>query len=199
MVENFENRDKARIDHISSLQVKDLGSGKVCEARMFNYSHRGIYLESDSVFEKGTPIYIGIQDSPFSFSSGVLEYYKGEIMWRKNLKRSFFNYGYGVQLVLDSSKKDLDFNDAKKAKESRKHPRKPFSRTIRFGTLKGISEGTTKNISPSGVFIATEERFEIGQLLKLNLPLKAGKTKKIIGEIVWVTEEGFGVKFNTVK
>ena len=59
------------------------------------------------------------------------------------------------------------------AKESRKHPRKPFFRTTRFGTQKGISEGTTKNISTSGVFIAiskncghtAERRMHAGNLI----------------------------------
>ena len=115
------------------------------------------------------------------------------------MKRPLFNYGYGVQLVSDSIKPNLDSNDAKTAKDSRKHPRKSFSRSIRFGTHKGISEGTTKNISASGVFIATEEKLEVGQLLKLNLPLKKGKTAETIGQIVWLNEEGFGLKFKKIK
>jgi len=199
MIENFENRDAARSDHISPLQVKDQRSGEIYEARMFNYSYSGIYFESDGIFQKGTKIYICIQNSPYSLLSGVLEYYNGEVMWRKDLERPPFNYGYGIQLVSDSIKPDLDSNDAKTAKDSRKHPRNPFSRSLRFGTHKGISEGTTKNISASGVFIATEEKLEVGQLLKLNLPLKKGKTAETIGQIVWLNEEGFGLKFKKIK
>ena len=37
-VENFENRDNVRINHNSTLQVKDLQSGKIHKATMFNYS-----------------------------------------------------------------------------------------------------------------------------------------------------------------
>ncbi|MCK5278001.1 MAG: PilZ domain-containing protein [Cyclobacteriaceae bacterium] len=199
MIENFDKRDAARSDHISPLQVKDQRSGEIYEARMFNYSYSGIYFESDGIFQKGTKIYICIQNSPYSLLSGVLEYYNGEVMWRKDLERPLFNYGYGIQLVSDSIKPDLDSNDAKTAKDSRKHPRKPFSRSLRFGTHKGISEGTTKNISASGVFIATEEKLEVGQLLKLNLPLKKGKTAETIGQIVWLNEEGFGIKFKKIK
>ena len=199
MIENFDKRDAARSDHISPLQVKDQRSGEIYEARMFNYSYSGIYFESDGIFQKGTKIYICIQNSPYSLLSGILEYYNGEVMWRKDLERPLFNYGYGIQLVSDSIKPDLDYNDAKTAKDSRKHPRKPFSRSLRFGTHKGISEGTTKNISASGVFIATEEKLEVGQLLKLNLPLKKGKTAETIGQIVWLNEEGFGIKFKKIK
>ena len=199
MIENSENRGAERTDHITPLQVKDLQSGETYEARMFNYSYSGIYFESDGVFEKGTPIYIGIQNSPYPISSRVFEYYKGEVIWRKDLKRSLFKYGYGIHFVSDSSKQDWDVNDAKKSKNMRKHPRKPFFRTIRFGTHKGISDGTIKNISASGVFIAAEEKLEVGQTLKLNFPLKNGETVETIGQIVWLNEEGFGIKFKKIK
>jgi len=199
MIEDSENRVAERIDHITPLQVKDLQSGETYEARMFNYNYSGIYFESDGVFEKGAPIYIGIQNSPFSILTCVFEYYKGEVVWRKDLIRSLFKYGYGIQFVSDSSKQDRDVNDAKKSKNKRKHPRKPFSRTIRFGIHKGISDGITKNISASGVFIATEEKLEVGQTLKLNFPLKNGETVEGMGQIVWLNEEGFGIKFKKMK
>jgi len=199
MIDKCDRRDALRIEHITPLQIKDLKSGEIYEARMFNYSNGGIYFESDGVFEKGTPIYIGIHNSPYSVTSKVFEYYKGEVMWRKELIQSFFNYGYGIQLVSGSSKQDLNTNDAKKEEDLRMHPRKAFFQKIRFGTHRGTSEGITKNISASGVFIATKEKLVAGQLLKMNLPLKAGKTKKIIGEIVWVSEEGFGLKFIKIK
>ncbi len=197
MTEKIQKRGAERTDHNSPLQVKNLRSGELYEARMVNYSDSGICFGSDGIFEKGTKIYICIQHSPYSFSSGVLDYYNGEVMWRKELKRSFFKYEYGIQFVSDSSKQNLDSHTAKKAKDTRKHPRKPFFRTLQFGTQKGFSEGTTENISTSGVFIATEEKLEVGQLLKVNLPTKKGKTEEVIGQIVWVNEEGFGLKFKT--
>ena len=180
---NSEDRDEPRFDHTSPLQVKDLGSGEIYEARMQNYSNGGIYFESDGLLEKGAKIYISVQNSPYAQSSGVLEYYTGEVMWRKYLKRSFFNYGYGIQLSSDS----------------RKHSRTPYYKNVRFSTHKGIHEGETKNISASGIFIATEEKLKVGQIIRLVLPLKKGKTAEIIGEILWLNEEGFGLKFQKVK
>ena len=177
MTEKFERRDSARTDHKSPLQVNDLRSGEIYEARMVNYSDGGICFGSDGVFEKGMKIYICIQHSPYNFSSGVLEYFNGEIMWRKKSKQSLFKYEYGIQLVSDSSKQKLEANTAKKTKESREHPREPFVRKIQFGTEKGLFEGKTKNISKSGVFITTEVKLEVRQLLKLKLPIKNGKTK----------------------
>ena len=42
--ENIENRKSTRINHTSSLQVKDLQSGKIHKAKMFNYSREGVYF-----------------------------------------------------------------------------------------------------------------------------------------------------------
>lgn len=193
-----EDRDDTRFDHISSLRVKDLRSGEVYEAKMLNYSNGGINFESNSLLQKGAKIYICMQNSPYAQSSGVLEYYIGEIMWRKYLKRSFFDYGYGIQLVSGSSNQDLDSNRARVEKDSRRHPRKSIFQNIRFDTDKGIFKGRTKNINASGVFIATEEKLEVGQSLKLNLPLK-GKIAEITGQIVWLNKEGFGIKFKRIK
>jgi Tfp pilus assembly protein PilZ len=194
-----EDRDEARFDHSSPLQIKDLGSGEIFEARMRNYSNGGIYFESDGRLQKGTKIYICVQHSPYSQSSGILEYYTGEVMWRKDLKRSFFKYGYGIQLVADSTGHDSDTaSDSKTVKNSRKNPRRPYFRTVRFGNHKGVYKGRTKNISPTGVFIATTEKLQIGQSIKLNLPLKSGEITQISGQIIWLNEEGFGLKFKKI-
>jgi Tfp pilus assembly protein PilZ len=192
-MDDVENRKKVRFSHISPLQVKDLRSGQIYEARMFNFSDNGIYFESNGVFQKGAKIYISIQNSPLSGSSGVLKYHKGEVIWRKNLKRSFFDYGYGIQFS-GSNKENLESSLPNIPKDFRKHPRKPFFRKIQFSSDKGVFEGSTINISASGVFIAAEEKFEAGQTLKLRLQVK-GKPTKIIGQVVWVDEEGFGLKF----
>ena len=195
MTNEFEKRAAARIEHISPLRVKNLQSGQIYEARMVNFSASGICFGSDGFFEKGAKMYLCLQHSPYSPSSGVLEYYNGEVMWRKESKRSLFKYEYGIELVSDSSKQDSSSQTAKKVNASRRHPRKPFSHKIRFGTHKGLFDGTTKNISSSGVFIATEEKLEVGQVLKLSLPTEKGTTYEIKGQIVWVNKEGFGLEF----
>ena len=194
MIEETENRKKPRFTHISPIQVKDLKTGQIYEARMFNYCDNGIYFESNVDFKMGTKIYISIQNSPYSFSSGVLKYYKGEVRWRKYLKRSYFNYGYGIKLLSDSNNNSRDASTVKYAKDLRKHPRKPFVRSIKFGNNEGVFKGITKNISPSGAFIATEEKLEVGKVLKLSFQHK-GQIVTVIGKVVWINDEGFGLKF----
>jgi hypothetical protein len=175
-VENLENRDTARIDHTSSLQVQDIASEKIYKARMFNYSKEGIYFESDSVLNPGIQIYIGIQNSPYASLPDVLEYHRAQIMWRKELKRSFFRYGYGVKLASLADKQDLQLNDKKEKKDLRKHPRRPYDQ----------------------FFLMSESTLEVGQILTLVLPCKNGKDVRVKGEIVWSNDKGFGVKFLSI-
>ena len=96
-------------------------------------------------------------------------------------------YGYGIQLISGSNREDVKYSDAKD-KDLRVHKREPYIQNVRFGSDKGLHEGTTKNVSASGIFIATKEKFKVGQLLKLNLYLKNAKRSEIIGEIVWLNE-----------
>ena len=197
--ENQENRDAARMDHVSALQIQDIESGKLHKARMFNFSKEGVYFESDSVLEPGTQIYIGIQDSPYASMPDVLEYHLAQIMWRKKLKDSFFRFGYGVKLASLADKQDSESEDAKKPEDLRKHPRRPYDRFTLFTSQNGIFEGSIKNISASGVFLAAQNTLEVGQILTLVLPLKKGKDVKVKGQIVWANDEGFGVKFLSIE
>ncbi len=197
-IPHSEDRDEARFDHFARLQVKDLRSGETHQARMFNYSNGGIYFESDGLFEKGTKIHLCLQNAQDAQSSGVLEYCTGRVMWRKDLKGSFFNFGYGIQMVCVSVYEESKSNTPE-VKDLRKHPRTPYSKNVQFSTHDGIYAGKTKNISASGIFIATEEKLEVGQIIKLNLPLKKDKTAEIVGKIVWLNEEGFGLEFQEVK
>ena len=197
-VENFENRISTRINHTSSLQVKDLQSGKIHKAKMLNYSREGVYFESDSVLNPEMQVYIAIQNSPYASLPDVLEYHRAEIIWRRKLGGSFYGFGYGVKLGSLDNKQELKSNDTKKQKKLRKHPRKPYKQTTKFSTENGIFEGTTKNISSSGVFIMSKESFEVGQILTLALKSKNGKNFKIKGQIVWTNDEGFGLKFLSV-
>ena len=202
ITENQENRDTARMDHVSPVQVQDIESGKIHRARMFNYSKEGVYFESDSVLEPGMQIYIGIKDSPYAVIPDVLEYHLAQIMWRKILKDSFYRYGYGIKLASFADKPDSEPKAAKavnRSKDLRKHPRKPYDQFTLFTTQNGIFEGSIKNISSSGVFLTARSTFKVGQTLTLVLPLKNGKDVKVKGRIVWTNDSGFGVKFLNVE
>ena len=195
MEKNLERREDARIDQISPLKIKNLKSGKIHNARMFNYSKNGIYFESDSILHTGDHIYIGIQDSPYASSSGVVEYYRAEIRWHKKLKDSYFEYGYGVELATAKNKQNLNKIATNDDKITNKAPERPNRKTIKFSDHKKTYEGLIKDVSSSGIFFAIEETFEEGQVLTFEIPQKNGNKAKISGQIVWVDDEGFGVIF----
>lgn len=195
MTENLERRDYIRIDHTSPLNIKDLKSGKIYKARMFNYNKNGVYFETDSVLQKGDQIYIGIQDSPYASESGVLEYYRGEIMWRRKLEDSHFDIGYGVKLFHACDKQSKISNNLYKENELNNNQTKPSQKTIKFSDHRRTYEGLIKDISSSGVFFVAQDNFEEGQILTFEVPLKNGNDAKIKGQIVWADEAGLGVIF----
>jgi Tfp pilus assembly protein PilZ len=62
-----------------------------------------------------------------------------------------------------------------------------------------IFEGLTQNISPTGVFIKTNDTLKAGQALTLAIPLKGEQTAMIKGRVIWSYEVGFGVKFLNIE
>lgn len=195
MADDFDDRGVKRTAYSTPLQVMDLGSGDIYKAKTLDYSDTGISFASDGLFHKGTSLYFGILYPPDYFPSRVLEYYKGEVMWRKDFRQSPFSFAYGVQLVSGPNRQEPDAGTEESTEDLRHHPRRPFFRPLRFGVEKDTYNGNTRNISASGVFIATNEKLKVGQLLHLNLPLKKGKMVRTVGQIVWVNDEGFGLRF----
>ncbi len=159
MEKNLERREDARIDQISPLKIKNLKSGKIHNARMFNYSKKGIYFESDSILHTGDHIYIRIQESPYASSCGVVEYYRAEIRWHKKLKDSYFEYGYGVELAAADKKQNSNKVKTEEDKNTGNSPKNPDRKTIKFTDHRKIYEGLIKDVSSSGMFLATEENF----------------------------------------
>jgi len=193
--ENQEKRNNVRLDEYRPLSVKDLKAGIFHKVTMLNYSKNGMYFESDSILEPGAEIYIGIGNSSQVSFADEYEGKRAEIMWRKNLKKSFFNYGYGIKFISADNTTEQKGGNQKKKIDSRKHLRKPYSKSVIFAVDNQILEGTSENISLSGIFIKTKDKFKIGQTIILSLPSKTKKRLKIKGEVVWSNHEGFGVKF----
>jgi Tfp pilus assembly protein PilZ len=195
MVENTERRKSVRIDHTSPLKVEDRNSGKIYKARMLNFSDNGLYFESDSVLESGNQIYIGIQDPPYASANGVFEYHRSEIRWRKKLKDSYFEYGYGIKFCTDLNKRSSKSTNFISRTTEENEQKKLIRNTIKISDKSKSYEGLIKDISPSGVFFAAEENFEEGQILSFSVPVKNDKEIKINGQIVWADDDGFGVIF----
>ncbi len=199
MDENPENRNNARIKYKSPVTIENLKAGIIYQARMLDFSKHGLYFETDSLLRLGDDVFIGIEYSPYADSHDTYECMRAKIMWRRELPTSFFKYGYGVKYSIDYDKQKSRSGNLKIVEDQRKHTRKRYSRPIIFATQNKILNGITKNISPSGVFIETHHRIEVGQIVTLFVPLKNAKNARIKGEVVWAGPEGFGIKFLHIK
>jgi Tfp pilus assembly protein PilZ len=199
MDENPENRNNARIKYKSPVTIENLRAGVIYKARMLDYSKHGLYFETDSMLPLGEEVFIGIEYSPFSDSHDTYECLRARIMWRRELPTSYFKFGYGVRFSIDYDKQRSQTGNLKVVEDQRKHPRKPYSKPIVFAAKNQIFKGITKDISPAGVFIETDTTLHAGQIITLAIPLKKARTAKIQGRVVWSNEDGFGVKFLSVK
>jgi Tfp pilus assembly protein PilZ len=199
MVDNPENRDHARIKYKSPVTIENLKAGIIYQARMLNFSKHGLYFETDSLLDLGDEVFIGIEYSPYADSQDTYECVRAKIMWRRELPTSFFKYGYGVKYSIDYDKQKLRNDSLKIVEDQRKHARKRYSKRILFSSRNKILSGITKDISPSGVFIETRNRLDVGQTVTLVVPLKNNIKAKILSEVIWDSPDGFGVKFLRIK
>ena len=199
MIENPENRRNARIQHKSPVTIENLRAGIIYQARMLNFSKYGLYFETDSLLRLGDEVFIGIEYSPYTDNRDTYECLRAKIMWRRELPTSFFKFGYGVKFSIDYAKQKLRNGNLKIVEDQRKYDRKRYSKPIVFATQNKILGGITRDISPSGVFIETQHRLEVGQTVTLVIPLRTAKNAKIKSRVIWAGPEGFGVKFLKIR
>jgi len=199
MDENPENRDNARIKYKSPVTIENLKAGVIYQARMLDYSKYGLYFETDSLLSLGEEVFIGIEYSPYADSHNTYECLRAKIMWRRELPTSYFKFGYGVKFSIDYDKQRSQSGNLKIVEDQRKHQRKPYAKPIVYATKNQLIKGLTKDISPAGVFIETDNTLHAGQTITLAIPLKKARTAKIKGQVVWSNRDGFGVRFLRIK
>ena len=149
MSSNPENRNKTRFPHESKVTLESPKIGFRRDARMFNFSDFGIYFESDIRLQPGTDIFVGISDSPFAPKPDVYERYLANVRWRKKLKRSSFYYGYGVEIIGETS----ETQETRPYDGTREHPRKDAAIRVKYEFEGDKYEGVTENVSSGGAFI----------------------------------------------
>lgn len=193
--ENHQKRKHARLDEYRPISVKDLKAGICHKATMLNYCKNGMYFESDSFLAPGAEIYLGIEDSSCASFVDEFECKLARIIWRKKLKKSFYNHGYGVKFISVDEINEPKCGKQNKSIDTRQHLRKQYTKSVLYAADNQIAEGRSKNISSSGIFLKTKDKLRVGQKIILSLPSKAKKGLKIWGEVVWSNHEGFGIKF----
>jgi hypothetical protein len=193
----FKKRKGSRIYYWTPITIQEAGVYFLYRARLSNYSRSGIYFETDLLLYPGAEVYIGIQDKNHILFSEDHGSFLVNIIWRKRLTESSFNYGYGAKLSLDEAPKKSQINNDNEIKELRRNPRKSFSKPTYFTSGNKYYKGAIRNISRSGVFIESDAKFSSGEELKLVVH-GVNKFALLKGEIVHYNLSGFGLKFKSV-
>ena len=187
----IERRAGARVAFKSPLKIKNLKSGTFSNARMVNYCDNGLYFESNCTLAEGAEIILGIENSPFSHHSDVIDVYRTKILWRKRSQSNYYNYGYGA-LLLSESTEAINVN----AKvDMRKYPRWSCCQSVCFSSRNRRYKGIVKNVCTSGLFIETPDTLSVGQTIEMKIrDRKTDKIKVLIGEIVRTGSNGVGIQ-----
>jgi hypothetical protein len=193
----FKKRRGSRNYYWTPITIQESGVYFLYRARLANYSRSGIYFETDLLLYPGAEVYVGIQDTSHRLFSEDQGSFLVNIIWRKRLIESSFNYGYGAKLSLDVAPKKSLKNDDGEMKDLRRNPRKPFDKLTYFTSDNKYYKGAIRNISRSGVFIESDAKFSSGEELKLVVQ-GANKFALLKCEIVHYNLTGFGVKFKSV-
>ena len=193
----FKKRRGSRISYWTPITIQESGVSFLYRARLANYSRSGIYFETDLLLYPETEVYVGIQDTSHRLFSEDHGSFLVNVIWRKPLTESSFNYGYGAKLSFDKAQKKPQINNDNEIKELRRSPRKSLSKPTYFSFENRYYRGAIRNISRSGVFIESDVKFSSGEELKLAVR-GLNKVALLKGEIVHYNLTGFGVKFKSV-
>ena len=196
LVRENDERGEIRLYNRRPIRIEDFKAGINLNAEMVNYSNNGLYIEADKLLQPREEIFVGIENSPLAPNDSVFECYRAKVLWRKKLKDSFYEYGYGLRFSFGNDVGDAEQNDIfKSRKDFRKRPRKIYNKSIIFAAQNQVYQGSIKDISATGVFIKNKDRFSERQQITIALPLKNGREKKLDGIIVRRNNEGVGVEF----
>jgi Tfp pilus assembly protein PilZ len=205
---NQERRRHKRIIYEANVSHSVASSDAIHSGKMFNFSKRGIYFESDQSLQPGQDIALGIAASAEAYSNDINFLFDVKIIWRKALEDSQFGFGYGGKLLNAANSKlddgnalptavpTLPFDEIKPERESRQHSRRPYNKSLKFRHNNVEYAGFVANIGRGGALILTEEQFAIGGRITLIVPgIHTGKKVKVTGRIVRLTPDGIGVRF----
>jgi Tfp pilus assembly protein PilZ len=83
--------------------------------------------------------------------------------------------------------------------DPRTYPRKPYVQYVFFKSRHQKYKGLMINMSRSGVFIETQNKFLFGQKIELVIPeIKNDKNIRLVGWIVRLSQTGIGVTFKRI-
>ncbi len=83
---------------------------------------------------------------------------------------------------------------------NRKHVRRAYGYELRFVVDDKKFVARIRDISIGGLFIETVEKFSVGQVVKLEIPMvKSARVFRRTGVIVRIVNDGIGIKLTQTK
>jgi Tfp pilus assembly protein PilZ len=203
-----ERRQWARFASESEIELESLEYGRAPFATMHNYGRRGLYFESDRRLDPGARLFIGIPASPYSDDGQSHECFHVQVRWCKKTGRTGRTYGYGVEFVgardLETRRRLRYYSHSipkppprkEIDREKRKHARREYGKPVLIGIKNRFYHGLSGNISRGGIYIETQDGFDVGQEINIAIPgSRLAKETLIKGQIVHNRPSGIGVKF----
>ena len=87
--------------------------------------------------------------------------------------------------------------DKTESKERREHVRQKCSLKVGYATMDLSFIDFITDINCWGVFIQSDKKVPVGESVSMTIPLHGDEQSiKIIGEVMWSSPQGMGVKFN---
>jgi len=209
---DIERRKHKRYQYEAVISHDILSQEATPAGKIYNFSNRGLYFESNQAFYTGEEIFVEIIDHPRSSDIGLELLFDVEIVWRKELQGSVFKQGYGAKINTPVESIEKTFAESIPPKsiprsvpklekiekiDARAYPRKGCHKSLLFDYKSTICRGLVTNISRGGAFFKTTSKFSLGH--KIKFVITDGKTRKnikLMGWIVRLTPDGFAVTFN---
>jgi Tfp pilus assembly protein PilZ len=205
---NLDQRESRRLHYEAIIWHDNLLPEIFYAAKIYNLSKGGVYFESDQIIYPGEEISLTLKN-PASPVDAKKEYLRVEIKWRKDLQNASYRFGYGARFInpvdtlvksfnnLAFRKLSLQSSAFKYQIDPRKHPRKAYRKLIRFTSKNRTYRGLITGISRGGAFIASKNKFSLGQMIHVVIPGgKDNKNLKLTGWVVRLDTKGFGVRFD---
>ena len=117
-----DRRAGKRFNHDTPVVIKNCDSGTSSYGRMYNYSQRGIYYESDIPYQIGTRVRIDIEKSKIGLDAGL---YFAEVKWCAEISAAVVLYDYGIGAEFDPEMNPATDNGKFKIIKGGVNPNKP--------------------------------------------------------------------------
>jgi Tfp pilus assembly protein PilZ len=96
---DVERRESERIVYESAILHSTIPPDFLYKGTMYNFSHGGLYFESNEDLLEGDKISLSINKPPKQFRRSTRHYFDVKIMWCKKLQGSAYQVGYGAKLI----------------------------------------------------------------------------------------------------